>query len=371
MLPRTSVAAQRLFASDTRTFPLSKDFKGHKLEKLPETTVETSKDEMMKMFRDMATIRRFETKAGELYRAKNIRGFCHLYSGQEACAVGIKAAMRSQDSLITAYRVHGWAYVLGWSVKAVMAELFGNSAGCSVGKGGSMHMYGKNFYGGNGIVGAQVPVGAGVALKHQYSGDGGVNFALYGDGASNQGQVFEAYNIAKLWKLPVVFVCENNKFGMGTSASRSSASTQYYTRGDYVPGIWVDGMDVLAVKQATKFAIDHALSEGPIVMELETYRYHGHSMSDPDTTYRTRDDIKNMREKFDPIITARKRIVEAGWATEEDLTKVEKEVRALVDEETQAALEAPATPLTELVNHIYLEKVSNVRGCDLYTSYSQ
>lgn len=331
-LPRLAVAAQRLYASDTRTFPVvrfpcllfffslsrflslfpeqrhgfthspvhpqslphtpipspsQQAFKGHKLDKLPSSDVSTNKEELLKFFRDMATIRRFETKAGELYRAKSIRGFCHLYSGQEACAVGIKGGLRSQDSVITAYRVHGWAYVLGWSVKAVMAELFGTSAGCSLGKGGSMHMYGENFLGGNGIVGAQVPVGAGAALAHQYLGTGGVNFALYGDGASNQGQVFEAYNIAKLWKLPVVFVCENNKYGMGTHDHRSSASTKYYTRGDYVPGIWVDGMDVLAVKQAAQFAIEFANNEGPLVMELETYRYHGHSMSDPDTTYRS------------------------------------------------------------------------------------
>lgn len=200
----------------------------------------------------MMTIRRFETAAGELYRGKEIRGFCHLYSGQEAIAVGMKAGLREDDDIISAYRVHGWAYVLGASVKQVIGELLGNSSGMSNGKGGSMHMYGDHFYGGNGIVGAQVPVGAGIALANKYQDKGTVCVSLYGDGASNQGQNFEAYNIAKLMSLPAIFVCENNKFGMGTSAERSSANTKYYTRGDYCAGIHVDGMDVLAVKQATE-----------------------------------------------------------------------------------------------------------------------
>jgi pyruvate dehydrogenase E1 component alpha subunit len=242
-------------------------------------------DECWQLYKDMSVIRRMETVAGELYRKKHIRGFCHLYSGQEAVAVGLNSTLRDMDTIITAYRCHGWAYMQGYSVEQILAELFGRATGCSQGLGGSMHMYGERFFGGNGIVGAQVPVGAGVAFAHKFKEDGGVCFAFYGDGAANQGQVFEAYNMAKLWKLPIVFVCENNKFGMGTSSQRSSASVDYYTRGDYVPGIWVDGMDVVAVKNATQFAIEFANEEGPLVMEAETYRYHGHSMSDPDTTY--------------------------------------------------------------------------------------
>lgn len=261
---------------------------------------------------------------------------------------------------------------MGWSPKAILAELFGKAIGCSAGKGGSMHMYTEKFYGGNGIVGAQVPVGAGIALAHQYKGEPNVCVALYGDGASNQGQVFEAYNIAKLWKLPAIFVCENNHYGMGTHDYRSSASTAYYTRGDYVPGIKVDGMDVLAVREATAWAKDFALKNGPIVMEMETYRYHGHSMSDPDTTYRSRDDIKKMRENSDPIVQLRSRLVGAGFATEDQLKTIEKDVRAQLQKDYEEALAAPEPAIDQLYAHILTgEKVQNVRGCDLLTSYSQ
>eukprot|EP00045_Choanoeca_perplexa_P009894 m.98098 g.98098 ORF g.98098 m.98098 type:complete len:381 (-) comp15068_c0_seq3:2135-3277(-) len=355
----------RGYASDA-TFEV-KECKGHKLDSLPSTEVTLTQEDAWKYYKDAQTIRRMETTAGEMYRGKHIRGFCHLYSGQEAVCVGMTAAFTDVDSIVTAYRCHGWAYCWGWSVKQVLAELFGNSAGASLGKGGSMHMYGERFYGGNGIVGAQVPVGAGIGLAHQYNGDGGVNFAFYGDGASNQGQVFEAYNIAKLWNLPVVFVCENNKYGMGTSAERSSASTEYYTRGDYVPGIWVDGMDVLAVREATAFAIEYAKENGPLVMEMETYRYHGHSMSDPDTTYRTRDDIKRMRTDFDPIIGLKNRMLEAGFATEDEIKAVDKEIRSQVKKEAEEALASDPTPMSELTNDIFVEPVTNVRGCDPFT----
>ncbi|EDQ89019.1 uncharacterized protein MONBRDRAFT_32589 [Monosiga brevicollis MX1] len=299
------------YYTSTTPFAPDREYKGHKLDSLPSTEVELTKEDAFKYYKDAATIRRMETRAGESYRNKQIRGFCHLYSGQEAVCVGMTAGFRPEDSIITAYRCHGWAYMWGWSVKSILAELYGNSAGASKGKGGSMHIYGEKFFGGNGIVGAQVPVGAGVALAHQYLKDNGVNFAFYGDGASNQGQVFEAYNIAKLWKLPVVFVCENNKYGMGTSVQRSSASTLYYTRGDYIPGLLVDGQDLLAVREATRWATDYARENGPLVLEMETYRYSGHSMSDPDTTYRTRDDIKKMRTDFDPITMMKHRMIEA------------------------------------------------------------
>lgn len=249
------------------------DFKLHKLETGPSTHVCLTRDDALKYYEEMFTIRRLETAASSLYKDKIVRGFCHLYSGQEACAVGMKAAMRPDDSVITAYRCHGWTWLLGVPLQQVLSELTGRQSGCSRGKGGSMHMYGKNFYGGNGIVGAQIPLGVGIALAAKYQDKKAVCVALYGDGAANQGQVFEVYNMAKLWNVPCIFVCENNGYGMGTSAERASASVDYYKRGDYVPGIWVDGMDVLAVREATRFAIEHCDSgKGPIVLETATYR---------------------------------------------------------------------------------------------------
>lgn len=368
-----SVARLSVASKAQVSFDIGPDnYKQYLLEDAPSSVVEAEKDELLHYFKQMVTVRRMETAAGEAYRSKLIRGFLHLYTGQEAVCTGMKAAMGEKDSLITAYRCHGWAYMLNYSVKQVLAELFGRVDGCQMGKGGSMHMYGERFYGGNGIVGAQVPVGAGVALAQKQLGENGVCYSLYGDGASNQGQVFEAYNIAKLWKLPVVFVCENNKFGMGTSNVRSSATVEYYKRGQYMPGLWVNGMDVLAVKEATRFAREYALEQGPIVMEVETYRYHGHSMSDPDNTYRTREDIKEVRENKDCILNLQRKIIDAGFATDKELKNIEKEVRAAVNKELKAAQQSPQPPMETLYDHIlYEEKVTDVRGCDLDTWYSQ
>lgn len=314
----------------------------------------------------MVTIRRMETVAANLYKSKAIRGFCHLYSGQEACCVGMEAALTPDDAVITAYRAHGWAYVRGISVLGVLAELTGRSSGCAKGKGGSMHMYAHNFFGGNGIVGAQVPLGAGVALALQYDKKPNICLTLYGDGAANQGQVFEAYNIAKLWNLPCVFVCENNGYGMGTSVSRSSASTEYYTRGDYIPGIWVDGMDILAVREVTRFAKEFVLKNGPLVIDCATYRYHGHSMSDPGTSYRTRDEIQEVREKRDPIINLRNKLIDANLATAEELKKIDQDVRKQVDEAASKAKTDPELPLEELYNSIMVDPPADmrIRGCD-------
>lgn len=232
----------------------------------------------------------------------------------------MKAAMRPQDAVISAYRVHGWSYLMGVSTHAVLAELAGKAGGCSRGKGGSMHMYAPNFYGGNGIVGAQVPLGAGIAFALDYQGKKGVCFTLYGDGAANQGQAFEAYNMAKLWNIPVIFVCENNGYGMGTSADRSSASTSYYTRGDYIPGIFVDGMDILTVREASRFAIEHCMSgKGPLILETATYRYSGHSMSDPGTSYRTREEIQEVRQTKDPITSFKEKILSSNLVTQEEI----------------------------------------------------
>lgn len=248
----------------------------------PPTSTVLTRAEALEYYRTMQVIRRMELKADQLYKQKFIRGFCHLCDGQEACCVGLEAGINPTDHIITSYRAHGLCYTRGLSVKSILAELTGRKGGCAKGKGGSMHMYCKNFYGGNGIVGAQVPLGAGVAFACKYLKNGQVCLALYGDGAANQGQVFEAYNMSALWKLPCVFICENNRYGMGTSNERAAASTDYHKKGFIIPGLRVNGMDILSVREATKFAADHCRSgKGPILMELQTYRYHGHSMSDP------------------------------------------------------------------------------------------
>nr|CAD7456247.1 unnamed protein product [Timema tahoe] len=295
-------------------------FKLHKLESGPSTQVSVNRDDALHYYKQMYTIRRMETAAGNMYKEKIVRGFCHLYSGQEACAVGIKAALRPYDDVITAYRAHGWAHLMGVSHLGVLAELTGRQSGCARGKGGSMHMYTSHFYGGNGIVGAQVPLGVGLAFASKYMGTDGVSVALYGDGAANQGQIFEVYNIAKLLDLPCIFVCENNGYGMGTSVDRAAASTTYYTRGDYIPGIWVDGMDVLAMREATRYAVNHcSTGKGPIILEAFTYRYSGHSMSDPGTSYRTREEVQEVRQTRDPITSFKDKIISTELATAEEL----------------------------------------------------
>lgn len=310
----------------------------------PASDVEISKSELLQMYKDMTVVRRLEMASDALYKAKKIRGFCHLSTGQEAVAVGIEHAITRADSVITAYRCHGFAYMRGASVKGVIGELLGKRSGVSYGKGGSMHMFAKNFFGGNGIVGAQVPVGAGLAFAHKYNNENSATFNLYGDGASNQGQIFESYNMAKLWDLPCVFACENNKYGMGTSASRSSALTDYYKRGQYIPGLKVNGMDVVAVYQASKLAKEWTTSgNGPLVMEFETYRYGGHSMSDPGTTYRSREEIQQMRSQNDPITGLKNRLLDLEIATEKELKAVDKEARAYVESQVAEA-EASAPP---------------------------
>ncbi|XP_052892544.1 pyruvate dehydrogenase E1 component subunit alpha type II, mitochondrial-like isoform X1 [Anopheles moucheti] len=343
---------QNGFASEA-TFE-TRAFKLHNLEEGPSTKVTVTKEDALKYYGQMYMIRRMETAAGNLYKEKVIRGFCHLYSGQEACAVGMRAAMRPEDSCITAYRCHGWTYLMGVAPQAVLSELTGRSSGCARGKGGSMHMYGRNFYGGNGIVGAQVPLGVGIGFAAKYNGTKGACIALYGDGAANQGQLFEVYNMAKLWNTPCIFVCENNGYGMGTSVERASANTNYYTRGDFVPGIWVDGMDVLAVREATRFALEHTSSgKGPILMETATYRYSGHSMSDPGTSYRSRDEIAEVRQTRDPITSLREKILTTELATVEELKEIEGKIRAEVDTATKVAKADKEISVEELTADIY------------------
>ncbi|XP_039498314.1 probable pyruvate dehydrogenase E1 component subunit alpha, mitochondrial [Drosophila santomea] len=348
---------------------LENTFKCYDLENGPTMDVELSRDDALAMYTQMLEVRRFETLAGNYYKERKIRGFCHLYNGQEAVAVGMKQRLRSCDSVITAYRCHAWTYLMGVSMHEIMAELLGVRSGCSRGKGGSMHMYSDRFYGGNGIVGAQVPLGAGIALAHRYRKDNGVAVVLYGDGAANQGQVFESYNMAKLWCLPCIFVCENNHYGMGTHVRRASAMSEFYMRGQYIPGLWVDGNQVLAVRSATQFAVDHALNHGPIVLEMSTYRYVGHSMSDPGTSYRSRDEVQAAREKRDPITSFRSQIIALCLADEEELKALEDKTKKQVDNICKKASTDKEVELHELHTDIYSKnvdgKIRNVSGFNL------
>ncbi|OQO13674.1 Pyruvate dehydrogenase E1 component subunit alpha, mitochondrial [Cryoendolithus antarcticus] len=323
----------------------------------PPYTMETTKKELKQMYYDMVAVRRMEMAADRLYKEKKIRGFCHLSTGQEAVAVGIEHAITKQDHVITAYRCHGFAMMRGGTVRSIIGELLGRREGIAYGKGGSMHMFATGFYGGNGIVGAQVPVGAGIAFANKYEGKKNVTLSLYGDGASNQGQVFEAFNMAKLWDLPIIFGCENNKYGMGTSAARSSALTDYYKRGQYIPGLKINGMDILAVKAAVQYGKEYCASgRGPLVYEYVTYRYGGHSMSDPGTTYRTREEIQRMRSTQDPIAGLKLKLMDWGVTTEEELKGIDKEARAFVDAEVAIAekMEAPDATPEVLFEDIYV-----------------
>ncbi|KGB56990.1 Pyruvate dehydrogenase (Lipoamide) [Sphingopyxis sp. LC81] len=317
-------------------------------------------EELEKFYREMLLIRRFEEKAGQLYGLGLIGGFCHLYIGQEAVAVGLQSALDGdKDSVITGYRDHGHMLAYGIDPKVIMAELTGRAAGISRGKGGSMHMFSveHKFYGGHGIVGAQVSLGTGLAFAHKYRGDGGVAMAYFGDGASNQGQVYESFNMAELWKLPIIFVIENNQYAMGTSVNRSSAEDQLYRRGESfrIPGMQVDGMDVLAVRGAAEAALEWVRAgKGPVLMELKTYRYRGHSMSDP-AKYRSREEVQAVRDKSDSIEHLKKLMTDAG-ITEDKFKEIDKEIRAIVAESADFAESAPEPELHELYTDVLVEQ---------------
>ncbi len=303
------------------------------------------KEQELAALRQMLLIRRFEEKAGQMYGMGLIGGFCHLYIGQEAVVVGMKLAMRDGDQMITGYRDHGHMLACGMDPKGVMAELTGRRDGYSKGKGGSMHMFSleKQFYGGHGIVGAQVPLGTGLAFANKYRGSGDVCLTFFGDGAANQGQVYESFNMAELWKLPVVYVIENNRYAMGTSVTRSSAQTDFSKRGASfnIPGSQVDGMDVRAVKAAAADAIAWCRSgKGPTILEMLTYRYRGHSMSDP-AKYRTKEEVDKVRTEHDPIEQVRKRLLDKKWASEDELKKIDASVRAVVNEASEFATHDP------------------------------
>ena len=318
-----------------------------------------SGDELQKYYREMLLIRRFEEKAGQLYGMGLIGGFCHLYIGQEAVVVGLEAAAKEGDKRITTYRDRGHMLACGMDPNGVMAELTGREGGYSRGKGGSMHMFSrdKDFYGGHGIVGANVPLGAGLAFADKYKGNDNVTFTYFGDGAANQGQVYETFNMSALWTLPVVFVIENNQYAMGTSQQRSTSSPDIYHRGAAfgIPGEAVDGMDVLAVKAAGEKAVAHCRSgKGPYILEVMTYRYRGHSMSDP-AKYRTREEVQKMRDEKDAIEHVRDLILQGKHATEDALKAIDKEIKETVNDAAEFAKTSPEPAIEELWTDIYVD----------------
>ena len=316
-------------------------------------------DQWLKDYRMMLLIRRFEERAGQLYGMGLIGGFCHLYIGQEAIAVGMEGVKREGDEVITGYRDHGLMLAAGMDSKEVMAELTGRSGGLSKGKGGSMHMFSTDhrFYGGNGIVGAQVSLGTGLAFAAKYRGDETVSLTYFGDGAANQGQVYESFNMAKLWKLPVVYIIENNRYGMGTSVERASGQTNLSRRGESfdIPGEQVDGMDVRMTHDAAKRAIEHARSgKGPYILEMLTYRYRGHSMSDP-AKYRSKEEVAKMRQEHDPIDHLRAKLLEGGHTDENALKNIDREVKDIVAEAAEFAQASPEPDPSELWTDVLVE----------------
>ena len=320
---------------------------------------EATRDQLLGYYRAMLLIRRFEERAGQLYGMGLIGGFCHLYIGQEAIAVGVQSIQKPGDQVITGYREHGHMLACGMDPKEVMAELTGRASGSSKGKGGSMHMFSidAGFYGGHGIVGAQVSLGTGLALANKYRGDGKVAFAYFGDGASNQGQVYESFNMAQLWSLPVVYVIENNQYAMGTSIERSSSETHLHKRGAsfLIPGEEVDGMDILAVREAASRAAEHARSgNGPYILERKTYRYRGHSMSDP-AKYRTREEVDEVRKTRDPIDHLQELLEKNGWADEAELKAIDTDVKRIVADAAEFARTSPEPEVSELYTDVYLE----------------
>ena len=320
---------------------------------------EPTPEELVRYYREMLLIRRFEEKAGQLYGMGLINGFCHLYIGQEAVVVGMHAAAGAADSCITSYRDHGHMLVCGMDPKGVMAELTGRAGGYSRGKGGSMHMFSQEqrFYGGHGIVGAQVPLGTGLGFAHKYTKDNGVAHVYCGDGAVNQGQVYESFNMASLWKLPVVFVIENNKYAMGTSTLRHAAGQELYMRGAAygIPGEPVNGMDVVEVRAAATRALEHARTgKGPYILEMNTYRYRGHSMSDP-AKYRSKEEVTKMREQHDPIDQLKEKLLADGLIDEAGLKDLDREVKAVVTEAAEFSQTSPEPDPSELWTDVLIE----------------
>ncbi|MBI1954568.1 MAG: pyruvate dehydrogenase (acetyl-transferring) E1 component subunit alpha [Proteobacteria bacterium] len=317
-----------------------------------------SEKELIDAYKMMLLIRRFEEKSAQLYGMGLIGGFCHLYIGQEAIVVGMQSCLSEKDTVITSYRDHGHMLVCGMDPKGVLAELTGRIGGYSKGKGGSMHMFSreKNFFGGHGIVGSQVSIGTGMAFAHKYKEDGGICLTYMGDGAINQGQVYESFNMASLWKLPVVYIIEDNKYGMGTSTSRASANTEFHKRGEAygIPGKAVNGMDLFTVKEAGLWAVDHVRSgKGPVLLHIKTYRYRGHSMSDP-AQYRTKEEVEEVRKNHDPLDQLRTFMEQHNLLKESDFKEIEKEVKATIQEAVDFAQVSPEPDLSELYTDVVL-----------------
>lgn len=346
-----------LSSANTATFDLTGSFETHNLETQPNNTIDMTKEELLSHFELMYTMRRMEITCDNEYKARAIRGFCHLYDGQEAVATGINAAFEPEDSWITSYRCHCTALARGGSVASILGELFGNVDGQTKGKGGSMHFYNKahNFFGGQGIVGAQVPVGLGLAFANHYNATPGkpmqVAIACYGDGAANQGQIWESANMASLWNLPMIFCIENNHYGMGTSMDRHSSHSDYYKMGNHIPGLRIDGMNVLAVKEGMRFVKDYVGGgNGPMYVEMMTYRYHGHSMSDPGTTYRNREEIALTRSTRDPLEFVKRTLIDAGFVDAEQIKEIEKNIRKDV---AAQVLQAKSSPKPTVEPHLF------------------
>ncbi len=319
---------------------------------IPAGNAPVTKELLLSLYREMLTIRRFEEKAGQLYGMGLIGGFCHLYIGQEAVVVGMQNCITPNDAVITSYRDHGHMLACGMDPKGIMAELTGRIDGFSKGKGGSMHMFSteKHFYGGHGIVGAQVPLGTGIAFAHKYRKNGALSLVYFGDGSVNQGQVYEAFNMASLWKLPVIYIIENNEYAMGTSVKRSHSTTELFRRGEGfgIPGRQVNGMDVVAVREAGAEAVAHVRAgNGPFLLEMKTYRYRGHSMSDP-AKYRSKEEVEDYKEHHDPIEGLKSRLIKEKFANEDSLKEIDKEIKAIVADAADFAQKSPQPPESEL-----------------------
>tara|TARA_B100001540_G_scaffold311550_1_gene331162 strand:+ start:6135 stop:7262 length:1128 start_codon:yes stop_codon:yes gene_type:complete len=354
---RVGLNMARQTASNSSSSRKAKASTSSALPKLPRAkALKATGEELLEYYREMLLMRRFEEKAGQMYGMGLIGGFCHLYIGQEAVVCGIQAALKKGDQVITSYRDHAHMLACGIDPKPVMAELTGRATGISKGKGGSMHMFSTehSFYGGHGIVGAQVPLGAGLAFANKYNGTDNVSVVYFGDGAANQGQIYEAFNMASLWALPVIFVVENNQYAMGTSVKRSSSEVELFRRGESfrIPGEAVDGMNVLAVKEAADRAVAWCREgKGPILLEMKTYRYRGHSMSDP-AKYRSKEEVQKMRADHDPIDQVKQRLLDGKDATEDELKAIDKEVKAIVAEAATFAQESPEPDPAELYTEV-------------------
>ena len=363
------------------SFPSSKieldlpKFEVHRLDEsvLP-TKATTTKKELLQYFKDMTLMRRVEIVSDILYKNKFIRGFCHLYDGQESITVGMEEALTMKDHIITAYRDHTIAMGRGISTYQVLAEMMEKITGSSKGKGGSMHYYsGKNnFYGGNGIVGAQVPVGTGIAFGVKYEGKKEVVVSMYGDGAANQGQIYEASNMAGLWKLPIIYTCENNLYAMGTSIDRHAHNTQFYTRGDLIPGVKCQANDLFAVRELYKWGKKYCIGgNGPLFFELMTYRYHGHSMSDPGVTYRTREEVNLYRKTQDPILLLKQLILKHSAANEKEMKQIERDIKKRIDEEVEQIKKDPRPGPEDLFTDIYHGESQYIRNLDFPSSLNK